>query len=82
MKHALLATFAFFSICSFANASTNQDFYNQREVLVAQLATAERAFTDSDYSPDPNSEYQQNSNNINALLKQLRELAIRSLSDK
>lgn len=54
-------------------------FESQRAVLVQQLSEAEAVFTDSDYSADPNSQYQQAANRLKQTLIQLKTLATQGI---
>lgn len=56
-----------------------QAYSATRDALVNALSLAESAFTDADFSYDPSSDYRKVLEVINAILLQLRSLAVSSL---
>ncbi len=52
-----------------------------RDALVNTLSSAESAFTDADFSYDPSSDYRKALEVINAILLQLRSLAVSMLKE-
>ena len=56
-------------------------YSSTRDALVGALSLAERAFTDADFSYDPQSEYRKSLAVIDATLLQLRALAVNTLKE-